>query len=781
MVTGNIAIVRAGAGSGKTYKIQQELGELIERGTIRPERVMAVTFTEAAAMELRERITQRLTELHRIEDALRLSQAYITTIHGFGLRVLTEFAFEDGSTPSPRLLNEYEEAVFVRKSLENVEGIAAVVNQLEALGYKWDWVNQHSEEDLLRKQLLRVLQLLRSIGVTDTDRLKQVSEAAMGELSAMYGKVVDPEPIRQHLHEQVGGLLRVYPDSWVAKFDENALGKDPRKQFSRDYRYLRDAWDTDGLSSSWALWQGLRKLRTISAKKLPLPGAYLNLAKDVMHAADAIIDHPGPRDQAKAHVQWLLSAGFAVEQAYAQAKRDAGVVDYTDMLAAAERLIHTREDVRRTLKERIDYMVVDEFQDTSPLQFALLWRLYEAGVPMLVVGDLKQAIMGFQGADPRLFKALAYRYPSATSALPCNWRSQPKLMSFINAIGPVLFDNDYQRLQPKAPSSDLGPLEFVAFATRSKKDMHKVRATAVGGRLRQLLEEEVKVVDRTTKRSREIRGSDIAVLCPTHKMLHEYAQVLRADLGLSVNLQADGWLGSRSVQIGLSALQYVYNPGDRHAALYLATTELGSLSLEAALSQLLGDAVEGKGADPVIDEPLLHSLLKFRENGATQLTVYALLVELIDALELFDRIAKWQDSEQHRANLIHLLGLAEQFTDTDPAILVTEGYFGGGVPTFLAWLERRQEEDDAQPERKVFGTGRYRATHMAQCQRPGMAGRRGGRNAAFVSSAATTPCPALRFVRRLVANCGEGRHPIPSQVCGAGEERGVPESTVEAD
>ena len=108
MTMPTLTVIPAGAGSGKTYTIQQQLGDWVRDGLIAPERIVAVTFTEAAAAELRERISAKLLAMGRSEDALRLDQAYISTIHGFGLRVLTEFAFEAGSSPHPRLLNEDE-------------------------------------------------------------------------------------------------------------------------------------------------------------------------------------------------------------------------------------------------------------------------------------------------------------------------------------------------------------------------------------------------------------------------------------------------------------------------------------------------------------------------------------------------------------------------------------------------------------------------------------------------------------------------------------------------
>ena len=82
-----MTIIPAGAGSGKTYTVQQRLGEWIENGLIESNRIVAVTFTEAAASELRERIRSHLLSIGRLDDAIKLDQSYISTIHGFGLDI----------------------------------------------------------------------------------------------------------------------------------------------------------------------------------------------------------------------------------------------------------------------------------------------------------------------------------------------------------------------------------------------------------------------------------------------------------------------------------------------------------------------------------------------------------------------------------------------------------------------------------------------------------------------------------------------------------------------
>jgi ATP-dependent exoDNAse (exonuclease V) beta subunit len=370
-------------------------------------------------------------------------------------------------------------------------------------------------------------------------------------------------------------------------------------------------------------------------------------------------------------------------------------VDYADMIARAGQLLRDRPEVLTTLVQRVDCLVVDEFQDTNPMQFSLLWQIAAAGVPTIVVGDLKQAIMGFQGADPRLFAALETQQAAASQPLTRNWRSQPRLMTFVNALGKGLFGDAYVALAPQRKDSEPAPLEVVSFKTKAKKDQHAVRAIAIGARLKAVLDDpNQRVVDRRTQQSRRPRGGDIAVLCPTNPLLAIYADVLRAQ-GLRVRLQAAGWASSRAVQIVRYALAYLANPADRHAALYLAVTELGSLTLQQALLQLMdGDRVH---------EPLLGRIDALAA-GVAERTVYALVADTITALGLFDAVARWPDGEQARANLLRLLAEAGEFMDSNREALASGGFHGSGVQTFLAWLTAQVEEKDGdkQPEPRVL-------------------------------------------------------------------------------
>jgi ATP-dependent exoDNAse (exonuclease V) beta subunit len=684
-----LTIIPAGAGSGKTHSIEVQLGEWVEQGQVQPERIVAVTFTEAAAAELKERIGAKLLSMGRVEDALRLEQAYISTIHGFGLRILTEFAFESGSSPQPRLLNEDEQGALIRLAAARTERARDITDNLAAYGYRYEFGSEKGPEDVFRDDLLRIVEALRAVGWQAPS--ERYAAQAVAWIVERYGPTGDGAQLSRALKDSVEALLAEFPHNLAPEYGTNDTAA---KALQKDFRNLNGILKGDAVDAEWGLWKELRGLRQ-SKKGSALPKRYDELSSDVITAANALPTHPGPLEHARRHIEALLAAGQEVLVHYERSKREAGLVDYSDMIALAGRLLREQPAVLATLVGRVDCLVVDEFQDTNPLQFALVWALAAAGVPTVVVGDLKQAIMGFQGADPRLFEALVAQNPAECQPLTKNWRSQPRIMEFVNALGPQLFGEEYIALAPQRKDTEPEPLEVVAFGAKAKKDQHLVRAAVVGERLKALIEDAGQtIVDRRTKRSRRLKGGDIAVLCPTHDMLAKYAEVLRAQ-GHTVRLQADRWLASRAVEIARHALAYLANRSDRHAALYLAVTELGSLTLQEALTQLIE---QGRIADPVLVR------LDELAAGVAERTVYTLVAEVLASLGLFDTVMRWPDGEQQRANVLKLLAEAAEFMDANREALAYGGFHGSGVQTFLAWLKSRVDlkDGDRQPEPRVL-------------------------------------------------------------------------------
>ncbi|MGE0487252.1 MAG: UvrD-helicase domain-containing protein [Gammaproteobacteria bacterium] len=677
-----LTLIPAGAGSGKTYTIQQRLGEWVAQGLVKPERIVAVTFTEAAAGELRERIRARLIGDGRLDDALRLDQAYISTIHAFGQRLLAEFAFEHGSSPRPRLLDDDEKKVLVRQAIAQTDKVVAITADLARFGYTHDPVGERSAEDVFRDDMLRLLGLLRALGWTAAN--PAYGEQAAAFIAAHYGAVTDGKRLTRALARAVRALLEAFPESFAERF---AAKRTVAEAFQRDFRNLHAALEPRRLDYDWKVWAQLAELR-LSKQGAALPERYDELARAVSELAAELPLHPGPLASAQDQARTMIAAAQDVLLHYAAAKRDAGLVDYEDMVALANALLGAQPAVLQTLLGRVDCLVVDEFQDTNPLQFALVWHLRAAGVPTLVVGDMKQAIMGFQGADPRLFEALLDGHAAACAPLRANWRSQPAVMAFVNALGDSLFPGAYVHLEPRARESTLGALEVVHFTDKPKRNAHYLRGRALAERVAALLDDPtVEIHDRHLNRTRRLRGSDIAVLCPTHGLLAHYARALR-DTGLQARLQEPGWLASRAVQIALAALACVANPSDRHAALYLDTTELGSRTLEDGIRDMIEHGQ--------LDSPLLERL-RAVAAASVEATVYTVVADTLAALDLFDVVMTWPGARQARANLLRLQAEAGAFMDAQREALAYGGFHGSGLPTFLAWVHERADNDDTRP------------------------------------------------------------------------------------
>ena len=679
-----LTVIPAGAGSGKTYTIQTQLSAWIKDGRIQPERIVAVTFTEAAAGELRERIRAELIRSGRPEDALKLDQAIITTIHGFGLRVLSEFCFEAGITPNPRLLSEDEEDALIRHALAGTERADAVMDRLKAFGYRYDFGSGKGPEDQFRNKVLEVIVLLRVIGRVEGDPV--LWPYAEQHIRTGYGPTGDAGELHIRLQTAVNALRAEFPQNLAALFaDKKTVAAELRK----NYRDLYSAGTTDALLHDWALWQRLRSLR-LSNSASKLPEGYDARAEAVMLAAGGLSMHPGPLDDAIAHAAALFGAAEEALERHSVAKRSSGLLDYTDMLAEANRLFDGDPAVLRYFSDRWDCLVIDEFQDTNPLQFSLLWLLHRAGVPALVVGDRKQAIMRFQQADARLLEALESHYPKAVKPLAENWRTTPVLMKWINAVGSGLFPGEYTPLTPRAnyPSS-MAPLDVINIVAKGRNN---VAPEHLARHLKALLDSGQRIYDRHSKTQRPLRGADIAVLCPKHALLAQYAAALRA-LGVRVRRDEERWFTMPVIELACHALAYVADPHDAHAALYLTTTELGAHDLESALMAFIEGAAP---ADPVL------ALLDAVHDDLHTASVEHAVREVIAALDLYGRTACWPDGAQARANLVRLQAEAKAFTESSNEALASGGFYGGGLKTFLAWLRVRAERDDHQPPARVI-------------------------------------------------------------------------------
>ncbi|MBL3597499.1 UvrD-helicase domain-containing protein [Rhodovulum sulfidophilum] len=676
-------IVGAGAGAGKTWHIQETLKEWVAGNAIRPERILAVTFTETAASELKGRIRGALLAESRLEEAAAIERAYASTIHSLGNRILTEHAFAAGLSPSLRLIEDAEAELLLRRAMADAETLRVFTDDLAAHGYAWSYTGGDAT-DAFRRDLRAAIAKLNELGEFGDD--PKLPARAAEALKTDWPKTdASGGELDAALRRSIEAVLKAFPDGIVDCAKSAAATKD----FTSNHRDLRRGLSEDAYTD-WAWWQRLKSLR-VKNNRQPTPDGYDDLAEDVMQAAGALARHPGPKNEAAQRLQMLLAGAQEVRRLFAQAKERLGVVDFGDMIARAEALLRARPEAVAAMMDGIDCVIVDEFQDTNPVQFALLAHLIKAAPRVVLVGDGKQAIMGFQGADARLAAALAAQRPNDAHTLDTNRRSVPGIMNLVNDLGAGLF-SDYTPLAPHRSAAGGTPIDVMRVENKTATSKGAPLAKGshhIAERIRSLLDENRTIIDRTTETPRPMQPSDIAILCRTHDKAREYADCL-THLGIPVDLAEDGWLTSEVVTVARAALAVIADPSDAFSAVIFMTHGPAAVSLEAALTAILDGNLAA--------HPALASLEALQEQ-ASSWTAARLLAGLRTEAGLDDWAAGLEDPARAHADLARLDAEAAAFEAADPVTRAASGVFGWDIRSFLAWLAIRTDAgDNARPD-----------------------------------------------------------------------------------
>jgi ATP-dependent helicase/nuclease subunit A len=391
-------MLSANAGSGKTsVLVERFVASVVEDG-LRPDQVLAITFTDKAAGELRSRVRARLLELGERDGAREAEGAWITTFHGFCQRILRAHAVAAGLDPSFAVLEPAESRAAVREAFD-----AALAGFLGGPRSAALDLAAAYTVDRLQRMVVAAHDALRSRGQT-RPHLPSPHPADLGAAAARLGRA--RAQLAAELASAGGGA-----------------SVDAAREALESCRACLDAGDEVDVD-------GVKVGRTAAALKTPAADAYREACERYAHAlADrravptlALVDE--------------LLGRYA--DAYAQAKRARTAVDFDDLELLCRDLLVAEPGIAAGYRERFARIMVDEFQDTNPLQMELLSLIARDNA--CTVGDELQAIYAFRHADVEVFRArrdaLAAQGRAAT--LATNFRSRPEILEALNtAFGPL--------------------------------------------------------------------------------------------------------------------------------------------------------------------------------------------------------------------------------------------------------------------------------------------------------------------------------------------------------
>jgi ATP-dependent helicase/nuclease subunit A len=679
----NIEFISAGAGSGKTFKLTETLAQALETGTARPSAILATTFTVKAATELRERARSRLLEKGRIDLATAIGQARLGTVNSVCGQLLKRFCFELGLSPDQEVLSEAQTRRLVETALSDTldsTGQSELARLTARFGIEAeDWAKP------IREVLYAALN--NEIGAT---ALRAMSARNADSMLANWPAPATADPTAALAHaltKTLGDISKYIAEAEAAgtKVAQNLRdGLEEIQRFERAFRENR--W-------TWPDW--------IGAAGVDAGAKVKHLLEPVKAAAQPHEAHPVFHAEVRGYLNMVFNLAADALGTYEQSKRLLGAVDFSDQEVLLLRAVRSSATVRETLAEELDLVVVDEFQDTSPLQLALFVELAKLAKRSVWVGDPKQAIYGFRGTDASLISGVLAAIPkwggTIGEPLKVSRRSTPALVSLTNAVfgnafEPGLSAQDVE-LKPHRDDieqqSDLLNWDFAS-------DKNETNYLAMGQAVRELLNSDMKVYDKDTTVLRELTPGDIGILCKKNDQV-DLAVTALTNWGIPSASPRPGLLGTAEAIFVLACLRRLHNPSDTVATALVLTLADG-LPADAWLADRLDYLAddENKSHEWKTQGDNAHSLLKRLEELRPNLTTLTPL-EVLRLAAAESGVAKlcnqWaatpHEARSRLANVEAAVALGKTYEDE-----CSSAKRPATINGLLRWLEVLAEEND---------------------------------------------------------------------------------------
>ncbi len=592
--------VTAGAGSGKTRVLVERYLNLLGHG-VPVERIAAITFTKKAAQEMKDRICQI-----RPAFVADLERAQISTIHSLCQRIIQEHPLEAAIDPRFRVGEEWEvQALLIQTIGELVDGM----EYPEELG-----------------TTLKVVELV-----------KDVYEQMLRQGDLNFRRAIAPletEFSAAHFRTSMESFLELTPDT---------------KTQTEIMEELREEWP--GLSASLEfpeaefqlealniLWGQISRLRGNFAQKAESIKSEITRARlCIQHARGTEI------------ITWLGRLLQEVHHSFGANKRKQGILDYNDLEHLAHKLL---QNPRVRSNYRFAHLMVDEFQDTNPLQKKIVDSIVAGGAVLFVVGDPKQSIYRFRGADVGVF-VRTKRDIEATGKnifLAENFRSRPELIEFTNSLFPHIMDGDeivfeasaHTRKQVGRPCVTLLEIEADGL---DLNDAREVEAKQIALTIRQL-------VDRGS-----YNYKDISILFRAMTNVHLYEQALQEAGVPYVNLSGRGFYSRQEIQDVLNYFRWLQDQGDEVARLAVLRSPFYLIS-DQGLYWLQLERPDRLSAAELQAYNRACSDYEYLTARAASEAAPEVITRMLERTEYMSKIWRFPFGPQKRANMEKLLKLS---------------------------------------------------------------------------------------------------------------------------
>lgn len=574
------ACITAGPGSGKTTVLVEYFRRLVESGTD-PQRILAITFTEKAAANLRKKLAEAFQEDSRLRAALERS--WVSTVHGFCARLLKENAIFAGIDPDFYITDERESYRQQQEVMAAAAVSAMFAEQPEAVRALIRGLATPEFEELL----ISAYDAMRGAGMT------------IDEMAVKAPLVDDPE----------AGLIQVLAE----------LRADPLTgwKVAQKIQLKAICRDLEAIAAAAGPRQALQAIQAYSGN--------LQQLKAGTHARDRV---KAVRDLLERLTYFYITALYEKERAalleivrrfhrcYRERKRALGALDFADLEEHAVRLLSDHPEIRAQVQAQFEHVLMDEFQDTNGQQ-ARLVSLVRRTDRFYAVGDVNQSIYGFRHAEPEVFRD--YRKDVAQRGrrvvdLAGNFRSRPDILRAVETIV-----GHREGIEPRRLTAERVFPQPRPVAVELIKVLGPDADEALRGEGRSVAR---RVQDLVQSRDRErvvFTFKDIAVLVRNTEVIPQFTDAFeQAGIPYVVH-RGKGFFDAREVKDLYHLLRIIANPRDELSLAAVLRSPLVAASDEALLCLRLmggniGESLMRLGATPNLTADDLGKLTRFRDR-----------------------------------------------------------------------------------------------------------------------------------------------------------------------
>lgn len=608
----NVTYINASAGSGKTYTLTHTLADLISDQKVKPEQVIMTTFTVKAASEMKEEAKKVLYEKGLFEEASRLDQAMIGTIHSVANALINKYWFFLGLSPDMGVMAEEDTQFYTSQSLsdlptqEELKTLHAFCENFD-IQYKYGVGKRGVNYDYWKEDILRVITYTTNYELGSYERsikesLDYIRQFVRSNIKSDYTK------------EELTAILNAQK-----RYAETQRESKKKQDILAEIRSMRR-----GLSDPTIGWY----------KRLAkLLNAWTSCAPEAEEMRDRLAElwhWPLVYQKQEAYIRLLFDLAARWKDRYTNYKKEKNLLDYNDMEKYMRDLL-TDEELSKEISMDYRYLFVDEYQDCSPIQVKIFDRLSELMEHSYWVGDYKQAIYGFRGSDITLTKAVVDRIATGQNGcemakpLDTSYRSLPDIVKVCNetfkrTFAGVLDEKSITLKEHRENKEGITSLRYWDLSTQEDVGLpHHIAHLIQQG----------------------VKPSDIAVLGRANAPLNEMAGVLTDNFGIPASRENLPVSQMAATPLVLALLALVASEKDSLAKAQIAIlTEQDFGTKKLIESKLLFDAEENtKDKDFLNDVPLVKRLLELRPMLKQQ-SVASLVETMIIELDLYNVVKK---------------------------------------------------------------------------------------------------------------------------------------------